>query len=173
MPYIEKDRPGEFFNPVSSTVAINPDKVNSDDQATKPLDPDSEENVQRWQWLISGWKDMSFKEKMALYKPYLHYINARNKFKPEFDEYINNEITEASYRLCRDFISFKFDPDGQGIPNIIVQFASIDPFQIPDSYVKAQVLSWGKKFGFLPAFYDDVIESEGCICSHQCTTCGD
>ena len=62
--YIEQERCGEFFCHASQTVQVNPDC---------PCNPqdDSSVNLSRWKWLIDGWDKMNFKERMALFTPYV------------------------------------------------------------------------------------------------------
>jgi len=143
--YIEKDLDQEYFCTTSGTIPVNPDE-----RVTAILQ-EQEENLERWKWLIEGWSSMSFKEKMAIFMPYLHYVNPRNNFKTEFDEVFGKEIVEYGYKLCRNFDYFHFDPDGQGIPNIVMVFKPINPNCIPDATVKASVIDWGVKYGFLPS----------------------
>ena len=144
MNYIEKEKDGEYRNPVSCTVEVNPDNKNcnctSDDQT---------ENSERWKWLTDNWENMTFKERMALFIPYLHYVNPRNNYKIEFDEVFNKEMLEMSYKLCRNFREIKFDPDHQGIPNIVMIFDPINYKQIPDTATKISVRLFGERFGFI------------------------
>ena len=152
MSYIEKDKDGEFFNDVSCTCEINPTSSSSSSYTN------SDENKDRWYWLISGWNDMSFKERMALFFPYLHYVNVRNNIKAEFDDQFSTEMIETAYKTCRTFKELKFDPDGQGTPNLIMVYNPIDPKLIPDSTIKSKVIAWGAKYGFYekeecPCFY--------------------
>lgn len=139
----------QFHNPTSSTVEINPDQSGS----SCPPSSDEKENAERWAWLVDGWGNMTFKEKLALFMPYLHYVNPRDNFKAEFDECFKSEITEMSYKLCRTFMDFKFDPDRYGIPNIVFVFAPIDPEQIPDTAVRSSVRTWVRKF-VNPGYYE-------------------
>lgn len=141
--YIERSHEGEFFNPVSGTVPVNSDRSSGSGQLTN-----NDENLGRWKWLIDKWDKMSFKERMALFMPYLHYVNPRDKFKKEFDENFQKEMVETSYKLCRNFLFFKFDPDGQGIPNLIMVFDAIDPRLIPDDEIRSAVIHWGMRYGF-------------------------
>lgn len=153
MAYIEKDKAGEYFNPVSNTTIINPnDSTNSSSNITN-----ADENKQRWAWLINGWDSMTFKERLGLFLPYLHYVNTRNVTKAEFDKTFQYEIIENSYNLCRMFKEFKFDPDGQGIPNLIMVFEPIDIYSIPDYTTKNKMQSWGLKMGLI---------HNGCSCKN-------
>lgn len=156
--YIEKDdQIKQFFNPTSSTVIITNGGIGCDCGGNNSM-PDSEEdeNKKRWDWLISGWANMSFKEKMSLFMPYYHYINLRNYTKAQFDNMLNAEVLEKAYELCRNVKVIKYDPDGQGIPNIIIVFDAIDLDAIPDAAIKASIKQWGSKFGFY---------KNNCICN--------
>jgi hypothetical protein len=139
MAYIEKDKAGEYRNPASCTTIINPDSSSS--SAYKATN----ENEERWAWLINGWDSMSFKERLGLFLPYLHYVNTRNVTKAEFDDTFQNEIIENSYKLCRMFKEFKFDPDGQGVPNLIMVFEPIDINAIPNGTIRNSIKSWAVK----------------------------
>lgn len=153
--YIEKDLKGEFFNPVSSTVKVNPNNCSCDCNGNNSSNS-NDENYLRWKWLIDGWDKMSFKERMALFFPYLHYVNTRDNYKKEFDERFQSEMIETGYRLCRMFEKLKFDPDGQGIPNLIMIFGPINIEAIPDSATRSKIISWGNAMGF--------INCKKCIC---------
>ena len=142
--YIEKDVKGEFFNPVSSTIKVNPDSSCNCNNVSR-----NDENYLRWKWLIDGWDKMSFKERMALFFPYLHYVNTRDNYKKDFDEKFQFEMIETGYKLCRMFDKLKFDPDGQGIPNLIMIYKPISIDSIPDSETKAKVRAWGNAMGFI------------------------
>lgn len=160
MSYIERDEQGEYFNTASSTIPINPDGCNCD---CNNGDSDSDENMERWAWLIDDWSKFSFKDKMMLFQPYLHYINTRDSYKKDFDNAMYEDIADASYRLCRSVADIKFDPDGQGTPNLIIVFAPIDVETIPDATIRNSVINWGIKFGFLSGRYDE----------HHCCCCDD
>ena len=149
--YIEQETTGEYFNPTSSTVEINPD-------IHPVILTNSDENIIRWKWLVQGWDTMTFKERMALFFPYMHYINLRDSKRIDFDESLNQEITEMSYKLCRDFSTVQFDPDRQGIPNILVIYKAINLDAIPDSKIRGQIIAWGKRYNFIH-------------CSGDCTDC--
>lgn len=142
--YIERENDREYFCPASGTIAINPDSSTDTGVMTN-----NDENLGRWDWLISKWSKMSFKERMALFMPYFHYVNPRNNFKFEFDVVFQQEMVETSYKLCRSFKDFKFDPDGRGVPNIIMVFNPIDVSAIPDMEIRSDVRAWGQKYGFL------------------------
>lgn len=109
----------------------------------------NDENTERWQWLIKEWDNMTFKERMLLFMPYLHYVNPRDYYKHEFDERFGAEMVETAYRTCRTFNHFHFDPDGQGVPNIIMVFNPVDVSAIPDLITRTKVREWGKKYGFV------------------------
>lgn len=143
MPYIEKDKSGDYFNPASETVEINPKEKEGTDLATQV-----DENAARWAWLVKGWSDMTFKEKMSIFMPYMHYVNLRDVKYGTYDEALQNEIIDNAYELCRLYTGkFKFDPDGQGQPNLIIEFAPINLDSIPDTAVKADIKSWGEAMG--------------------------
>lgn len=144
--YIEKDRDGDFFNPASNTVEINPSNGNDGSSAYTDM---KSENRSRWNWLIEGWEKMSFKERMSIFFPYLHYVNPRDNWKTEFDERFQKEIVDTAYTLCRNISDIKFDPDGQGVPNIIMVFDPIDISSIPDGELRTTIRSWGKQMGFI------------------------
>lgn len=135
--YIEKDTQGEFFNPISSTVKVNPD-CNCNNKPSSSGD----ENYERWRWLIDNWDKMSFKERLALFYPYMHYVNTRDNYKKDFDERFQSEMIETGYKTCRMFDKLKFDPDGQGIPNMIMVFKPIIIEQIPDVETRNKVITW-------------------------------
>ena len=143
--YIEKDTQGEFFNPVSSTVKVNPD-CNCNN---KPSPSSKDENYERWRWLIDNWDKMSFKERLALFYPYMHYVNTRDNYKKEFDDRFQFELIEAGYKTCRMFDKLKFDPDGQGIPNMVMIFKPIIIEQIPDANIRNKVIAWANNIGLI------------------------
>ena len=109
--YIEKPRNGEFFNPISSTTPVMNCNTDGSSGSGSSM-TNSDENYARWKWLIDGWDKMTFKERMALFMPYFHYVNSRDKYKKEFDIYFQEEMIETSYKTCRLFSLLKFDPDG-------------------------------------------------------------
>lgn len=144
MAYIEKDKAGTYFNPVSNTTVINPDSSSSNTYTLAV-----NENEERWSWLINGWANMTFKERLALFLPYLHYVNVRDFPKAEFDDAFQTEAVENAYKLCRMFKEFKFDPDGQGTPNLIMVFEPIDIDAIPNANIKSAVKCWATKIGLI------------------------
>lgn len=150
--YIEKDVKGEFFNPVSNTVKVNPD-CNCNGKGSSSI---TNENYERWRWLIDNWDKMSFKERLALFYPYMHYVNTRDNYKKEFDDRFQSEMIEVGYKTCRMFDYLKFDPDGQGIPNLIMVFGPIIIEQIPDYDTKAKVISWANSM--------NLIDCKKCMC---------
>ena len=119
--YIEQETTGEYFNPTSNTVEINPD-------IHPVILTNSDENI------------------------------IRDSKRIDFDESLNQEITEMSYKLCRDFSTVQFDPDRQGIPNILVIYKAINLDAIPDSKIRGQIIAWGKRYNFIH-------------CSGDCTDC--
>lgn len=152
--YIEKDVKGEFFNPVSNTVKVNPDcDCNCNGKGSSSI---TNENYERWRWLIDNWDKMSFKERLALFYPYMHYVNTRDNYKKEFDDRFQSEMIEVGYKTCRMFDKLKFDPDGQGIPNLIMVFGPIIIEQIPDYDTKAKVISWANSM--------NLIDCKKCMC---------
>lgn len=162
--YIEKPRNGEFFNPISSTTPIMNCNTDGSSNSGSSMS-NSDENYARWKWLIDGWDKMTFKERMALFMPYFHYVNPRDKYKKEFDLHFQEEMIETSYKTCRLFSLLKFDPDGQGIPNLIMIFDAIDPNNIPDTTIRSAVKAWGEKYGFYNDPCPCVIEKTGeCPC---------
>ena len=149
--YIEDNLPGEFFNPVSDTVPIN---LNDNcsccccNQCDSCISCD-DENIKRWDWLISGWNKMDFKERMAIFFPKMHYINLRNSIAANFDDDLNNEIIDKGYEYCRNFAAIQFDPDRKGIPNLLVIYKPVNIKAIPSEKLRAQIIDWGKSFGFI------------------------
>lgn len=144
--YIEKDETGEYFNPISTTVAINPD--DKEHQCYDVMD-DTDENLKRWNWLISGWSQMSFQERMSIFLPKTHYLNLGNFAKVEFDNKLNAEILEKSYEWCRNLLDIRFKIDRQGIPNILLIYKPININIIPNEDVKIDIISWGRRHGFI------------------------
>lgn len=125
------------------------------------------EFLDRWDWLLSGWDIMTIAEKMQIFMPYLHYINLRDFPKTEFDAQLNKDIAENSFKLCRSFSgTFKFDPDQQGIPNMIIVYNPVDIDIIPYPSLKVKVKAWGRKYGFYKEtpVIDNTINS-GCNCN--------
>lgn len=138
MSYIEKDRSGKYYNDASETIPINPASETGDDGSG------TDENTLRWHWLIKGWANMTFKERLALFMPYLHYINLQDNHRAEFDEQLQTDITDTAYELCRLFTGkFKFFPDRQGTPHLMIEFDHIDLLAIPDVDIKLEVINWG------------------------------
>ena len=127
-------------------------------------DKESAENFARWAWLIDNWSKMTFKEKIALFNPKLHYIDIRNKFKPEFDDKYEEEIAKFVYESCRTIADIKYEQDGRGVPAIILVGNPIDINSIPDTKIRAEVNQWGRKFGLVK--YDTI-----CPCGSDCEWC--
>jgi len=142
--YIERDLDAEYRNDVSGTIIVNPT-----DGGTTPA-TFNDENIERWKWLILGWESMDFKQRMALFMDKMHYVNPRNNYKTEFDDTFEKEMTEFAYKYCRTFKCLQFDPDGRGVPNIIMVYHPIDINAIPDDTVKSSVRAWGIKYHFIP-----------------------
>jgi hypothetical protein len=164
MSYIENDKPGEFFNDVSCTVPINPDNnCNCNNKDSNEI----KENIERWAWLTDKWDTMTFKEKMSLFLPAVHYINTRASYKSEFDKVISDEIVEAAYKYCRNVIELKFDPDGQGIPNLIVVLDAIDLSAIPNGTIATKIYNWGVKYGFIENEYHPHDHHHHCCCEED------
>ena len=123
--YIEKDVKGEFFNPVSNTVKVNPDcDCNCNGKGSSSI---TNENYERWRWL------------------HIHLITK----KEDFDDALNREIARLQFEYCRTLKGIKFDPDGQGIPNLIMVFGPIIIEQIPDYDTKAKVISWANSMNLI------------------------
>lgn len=142
MSYIEKDRSGKYFNDASETIPINPASESRDDGTS------TDENTLRWSWLIKGWANMTFKERLALFMPYLHYVNLQDYHRAEFDDQLQTDIVNKAYELCRMFIGkFKFFPDRQSTPNLMIEFDHIDIMAIPDENTRVAVLEWGVQMG--------------------------
>lgn len=130
--------------------------------------------LDRWDWLLSGWDQMTILEKFQIFMPYLHYINLRDFYKEKFDEELNKNIVENSYKLCRSFSGqFKFDPDQQGTPNLIITYNPVDIDQIPYAGLKNKVIEFGEKFGiytknpFIPPEFDNTCPG----CCNECPNC--
>lgn len=145
MNYIESDREGEFFNPASETVQINPSESTFSDPVVKEYN----ENLSRWEWLIKGWPEMSFKERMALFTPYVRIVRLINQKVDDFDEAINYEILDTQYIECRTFSELKYDEDNHGSPCFTLIFDPINANAIPDFDIRKEVEAWGAKFGFI------------------------
>lgn len=149
--YIERETSGEYFNPVSGTVEINPDPPTY-------FVTNSDENLMRWKWLTAKWNEMTFKERMAIFFPYVHHLNMRDITRPDFDEMLNAEIIDVAYKTCREFMQLQYDPDRQGIPNLMIIYKPINIDNIPNDDIKNRVQAWGRKYGFLK-------------CRSNCTDC--
>ena len=148
--YIEREDDTSSDNGNNSTVVIK----------------DSNE-FDRWDWLLCGWDDMSDTDRMLIFMPYLHYVNLRDFYKVQFDEKLNQDISENAYKLCRNFGGkFKFDPDQQGAPNMIIVYDPIDIESIPYDELKTKIKRWGKKYGL----YKDPVNSSNihyCNCESK------
>lgn len=141
MSYIERDRDGEFFCSASQTVEVNP----SD---STPVATNREENLERWKWLVDDWDNMTFKDRMALFAPYIKVFRMYNTTSAEFDAAINNRIIDSMYDTCRKFNSLKYDEDHHGSPCFVLIYDPIDPNDIPDVATRNAVKTWGSEFGF-------------------------
>lgn len=141
MPYIERDRDGEFFCSASQTVEINP-------STGTPVVTNRDENLERWKWLINGWATMTFKERMSLFTPYVQILRLYNSTPVDFDDAINDHIIDTSYDTCRKFNSLKYDEDHHGSPCFTLIYDPIDPDCIPDAATRSAVKMWGSEFGF-------------------------
>ena len=150
MPYIEKDREGEFFNPVSSTVQINPNcDCGCNDSTSTTEDSDDSINLNRWKWLIDGWDKMTFSEKIALFTPYVRAIRLYSYKYTDFDKAINDEIVNTVFEECRTFSTLKYDEDHHGSPCFALIFNPINVDVIPDADTRYKVRHFGEKYGFL------------------------
>lgn len=152
------------------------DNLSSNDTVVSDSDISNTEDsefLDRWDWLLSGWDIMTIAEKMQIFMPYLHYINLRDFTKAEFDAQLNKDIAENSFKLCRSFSgTFKFDPDQQGIPNMIIVYNPVDIDNIPYPDLKVKVIAWGKKYGLykeIPVI--DTTTNSGCNCNQDHTCC--
>lgn len=158
--YIERE---DYNLSSNDTVVSDSDISNTEDS----------EFLDRWDWLLSGWDIMTIAEKMQIFMPYLHYINLRDFTKAEFDVQLNKDIAENSFKLCRSFSgTFKFDPDQQGIPNMIIVYDPVDVDSIPYDALKAKVIAWGKKYGLykeIPLI--DNTTNSSCNCNQDHTCC--
>lgn len=146
MSYIEKDRDGCFFNDVSCTTEVNPSCCCNSDTSTDTATLEYNENLARWYWLISGWSTMSFREKLALFTQYIHVFRMKGVDPSNFDEELNNTISDTVYCKCRDFLGLKYDEDHHGSPCYTLIFDAIDIDLIPDSNIKSEVSSWYNKY---------------------------
>ena len=151
------------------------DNISSSDTVVSDSVEDKENHyfTIRWDWLLNGWDTMSIWEKMQIFMPYLHYINLRDFPKESFDVALNANIAENSFNLCREFSgTFKFDPDQQGIPNMIIVYNPVDVDSIPYPDLKVKVIAWGKKYGlYMEAPVIDTTTNSGCNCNNQDNTC--
>lgn len=162
MPYIEKDREGEYFNPVSETTQINPGNncPIGDDGST-----DYDINRSRWGWLIYGWDKMDFKKRMALFTPYVRIVRLLYKTSVEFDQVINDMIIDTQFEKCRMFNHLEYDEDNHGTPCFALIFDPINVNSIPDADIRSAVKSWGSRYGFLDSSDVDTITGTCPICS--------
>lgn len=159
MPYIERDRDGEFFCSVSQTVEVNPN-----DSISTNTDRDT--NLSRWEWLIKDWDEMPFKERMALFTPYIRIIRLYNVTPDQFDDTINIIITDTQFDICRKFNSLKYDEDHHGSPCFTLIFDPIDPDDIPDQTTRSAVKMWGSEYGFYKyPSYTGTTTSSTCPCN--------
>lgn len=162
MAYIEKDRDGEFWNPVSQTTQINPDCTCNGDSSTTTT-TDQETNLARWKWLINGWDKMTFNEKIALFTPYVRVVRLYDYKSEGFDKGINGQINATVFTECRTFKELKYDEDHHGSPCFALIFNPIDPNAIPDTATRVSVLNWGMTYGFLK---NDNSTGSNCSCMH-------
>lgn len=162
MAYIEKDRDGEFWNPVSQTTPINPDCDCSGDSSTATTS-DHDTNLARWKWLIEGWNKMTFAEKVALFTSYVRVVRLYNTKFHNFDTDINKEIIDTVFSKCRTFKELKYDEDHHGSPCFALIFNPIDVTSIPDTATRLSVQQWGMTYGFLESTSSTVT----CSCMHS------
>ena len=111
--------------------------VNPDDPT-----PSTDENLERWRMLLKDWDSMSFKERLKFFVPIVHIILIPDTYPSDFDEEINNQIVEYAYKWCRSVRSIKPNIDDHRVPFFTVVYNPINVNAIPDSTLKAKVLSW-------------------------------
>lgn len=141
--YIEREEDGEYFESASDTREINQNNCTCCENNNLT---NSEENLKRWSWLIDGWSNMSFKDRLSLFLPYIHYINLKDIHPVDFDDTLNDEITDRAYELCRNVQSIQFDPDRSGYPNMIIIFAPIDiEHSMPKCETRSEIFDWRNK----------------------------
>ena len=138
--YIERERCGEYLNPTSSTTCIN-----GTDCCCGCNNPSQSDDYGRWNWLIKNWDKMTFKERLSIFFPKIHYIDLRNSFKVDFDNDVNVDIVDKGYEWCRNVSLIHFDPDRQGIPNLLIEYDPVNVQLIPDYDTKEKVLLWGRE----------------------------
>ena len=88
---------------------------------------------------------MTFKERLSIFFPKIHYIDLRNSFKVDFDNDVNVDIVDKGYEWCRNVSLIHFDPDRQGIPNLLIEYDPVNVQLIPDYDTKEKVLLWGRE----------------------------
>lgn len=146
------------------------DNLSPNDTVVDNLDNKEDlEFISRWNWILK-WDEMTIAEKIQLFVPYLHYINLRDIKKSDFDTELNKNINENAFKLCRFFGGmFKFDPDQQGIPNMIIIYSPVDVNNIPYPDIKQKVIEWGNKYcsywEHVEREDDSDIVQECCCCS--------
>lgn len=138
--YIERERYGEYLNPTSSTTCSN--NTNCCCECNTPSQSD---DYGRWNWLIKTWDNMTFKERLSIFFPKIHYIDLRRSFKVDFDNDVNTDIIDKGYKWCRNVSRIHFDPDRQGIPNFLIEYDPVNVHLIPDYDTKEKVLLWGRE----------------------------
>lgn len=148
MPYIEREEPGSYFNPTSSTVKVNPSYGNtcelSCDCDSIKHPTDEEINIKRWNDLLQDWDNYTFEQKMAFFCPMVCYIHTRDKkYGNETNTAINEKISRIAFTSCRKIDNLKFDVDRIGEPNVMITLKPIDTDSIPDSDIRFKVKSWG------------------------------
>ena len=154
MNYIETNDNGEFFNPISSTIEVNP----SDDCNNDPMgDPDYRMNLDRWAW-VKKWGEQNYIEKMRTFADTIVYVNLKDVFKSDFEKTMNLYIVKYTFEMCRNFIDFKIESTMQDIPILFMRYGPVDFNGAPTEYAKyiADIKSWGQKYGFMPKDKDNV-----------------
>lgn len=147
MNYIETNENGEFFNPISSTIEVNP----SDNDYSNNMDYDYCMSLDRWAW-VKKWDEYSFVEKMESFVDTIVYVNLKDVFKEDFEKTMNKYIVKYTFELCRKFVSFTIESTSQDIPIIFMRFSPVCFEGVPTEYAKyiADIKSWGQKYGFMP-----------------------
>lgn len=154
MDYIETNDNGEFFNPISNTIEVNP----SDDCNNDPMgDPDYLMNLSRWYW-VKKWNEKNFLEKMETFVDTIAYVNLKDVFSSDFEKTMSKYNVKYTFELCRKFIDFKIESSMQDIPILFMRYGPVDFSSAPAEYAKyiADIKSWGQKYGFIPKDKDSV-----------------
>ena len=137
--YIERERCGDYLDPISQTDCINNAKC------CCGCSIDNSTDYARWNWLIKKWDSMTFKERLSIFFPKVHYIDLRNSLKVDFDNDVNMDIADKGYEWCREISRIHFDPDRQGIPTLLIEYDPVNIQLIPDPDTKNKVQIWGQE----------------------------